>query len=45
MSKDLDEDEKRLYQCVKKYKLIVKQFDELVELMNSKTKPPKKQQV
>ncbi|KAL6336258.1 hypothetical protein AAG906_014427 [Vitis piasezkii] len=41
-----DGDETRLYQCVRKYELMVKQFDELIEMMNTKTtKLPKRRKV
>ncbi|KAJ4704894.1 hypothetical protein OWV82_021738 [Melia azedarach] len=40
-----EEDERRLYRCVKKYKKIVKQFDELIEMISSRTKPPKRRRV
>uniref|UniRef100_A0A2C9V8F4 Uncharacterized protein n=1 Tax=Manihot esculenta TaxID=3983 RepID=A0A2C9V8F4_MANES len=42
MSKQEDEDEKRLYQCAKKYEKIVKQFDELMEIMNDRSRPLKR---
>ncbi|GAY67830.1 hypothetical protein KPL70_017419 [Citrus sinensis] len=44
MSNEQD-DERRLYQCVRKYKIIVKQFDELIEMMSARTKPPKRRRV
>ncbi|CAJ1968524.1 unnamed protein product [Sphenostylis stenocarpa] len=34
-------DEIRLYRCARKYETIVKQFDELVEIMNNTTTIPK----
>ncbi|KAB2060116.1 hypothetical protein ERO13_A11G324420v2 [Gossypium hirsutum] len=34
------EEEQRLYQCLKKYQTIIKQFDELVESMDVRTRPP-----
>ncbi|KAG4970536.1 hypothetical protein JHK82_036225 [Glycine max] len=34
ISEDLD-DEKRLYECVRKYEIIVKQFDELMAIMSN----------
>ncbi|KAG2690177.1 hypothetical protein I3760_09G174600 [Carya illinoinensis] len=37
------EDETRLHQCAKKYEKIVKQFDELIEIMNSRNCQPKQQ--
>ncbi|KAF4382181.1 hypothetical protein F8388_008667 [Cannabis sativa] len=37
-----EDDEKRLYQSVRKYDKIVAQFDDLIDIMNSKTKLPKR---
>ncbi|BAU03273.1 hypothetical protein VIGAN_UM061800 [Vigna angularis var. angularis] len=34
-------DEIRLYECARKYETIVKQFDELMEIMNNDTTVPK----
>ncbi|KAJ0088059.1 hypothetical protein Patl1_32100 [Pistacia atlantica] len=39
------EDERRFYQCVRKYAKILKQFDQLVEMMNARTKPQKRRRV
>nr|KJB46550.1 hypothetical protein B456_007G373900 [Gossypium raimondii] len=36
------EEEQRLYQCLKKYQTIIKQFDELVESMDVRTRPLRK---
>ncbi|XVF55466.1 hypothetical protein PTKIN_Ptkin06aG0038400 [Pterospermum kingtungense] len=41
MSTEEDE-EKRLCQCFKKYQTIVKQIDELVEIVDVRTRPPKR---
>ncbi|TKY52925.1 hypothetical protein E2542_SST24447 [Spatholobus suberectus] len=41
ISEDVN-DERRLYECARKYETIVKQFDELVEIMNNGTAVPKK---
>ncbi|XP_022143962.1 uncharacterized protein LOC111013747 [Momordica charantia] len=32
------DDERRLYECARKYQIIVKQFDQLIEMMDNKTK-------
>ncbi|XP_023518736.1 uncharacterized protein LOC111782160 [Cucurbita pepo subsp. pepo] len=32
------DDERRLYECARKYQIIVKQFDQLVEMMDNKKK-------
>ncbi|KAJ0028191.1 hypothetical protein Pint_35630 [Pistacia integerrima] len=45
MSTNEQEDERRFYQCVRKYAKILKQFDQLVEMMNARTKPPKRRRV
>ncbi|EOY07836.1 Uncharacterized protein TCM_022160 [Theobroma cacao] len=37
-----EEEENRLYQCLRKYQKIVKQFDELVEMMDVRARPPKR---
>ncbi|KAK7355523.1 hypothetical protein VNO80_14781 [Phaseolus coccineus] len=34
-------DEKRLHECARKYEIILKQFDELVGMMNNGTSLPK----
>ncbi|KAB1223829.1 hypothetical protein CJ030_MR2G009182 [Morella rubra] len=36
------EDERRFHQCLKKYDKIVNQFDELIEMMNTKSRLPKR---
>ncbi|XP_054805476.1 uncharacterized protein LOC129308391 [Prosopis cineraria] len=41
ISKDGDEDDKSLYNCARKYDMIVKQFDELMGIMNNPTSIPK----
>ncbi|KAK7345567.1 hypothetical protein VNO77_16172 [Canavalia gladiata] len=40
VSEDVN-DERRLYECARKYETIVRQFDELVGLMNNGTSMPK----
>ncbi|KAG4397001.1 hypothetical protein AAZX31_10G050800 [Glycine max] len=40
MSEDLD-DEKRLYECLRKYETIVKQFEELMGIMSNGNAVPK----
>ncbi|XVE76185.1 hypothetical protein DITRI_Ditri12bG0152700 [Diplodiscus trichospermus] len=42
MSTEDEEEEKRLYQCLRKYQTIVKQFDQLVEMMDARSRPPKR---
>ncbi|XWS66885.1 hypothetical protein CRYUN_Cryun05aG0239200 [Craigia yunnanensis] len=37
-----EEEEKRLYQSLRKYETIIKQFDELVEIMDVRTRPPRR---
>ncbi|GKV05635.1 hypothetical protein SLEP1_g17623 [Rubroshorea leprosula] len=41
MSKE-DDDERRLNQCLSKYRIIAKQCDELVEIMEAKSRTPKR---
>ncbi|KAK4583245.1 hypothetical protein RGQ29_026147 [Quercus rubra] len=44
MSNHNIEEERRLYRCAVKYEKMVKQFDELIGIMNTtKTRPPKRQ--
>ncbi|WCJ34534.1 hypothetical protein M5689_015839 [Euphorbia peplus] len=45
MSNEAADDERRLYQCAKKYEQIVKQFDELIEMMNKRARPPKRRKL
>ncbi|KAF7818616.1 hypothetical protein G2W53_024071 [Senna tora] len=40
-SNDAEQDEHRLYHCARKYDIIVKQFDELIEMMHSTSTIPK----
>ncbi|CAL9002320.1 unnamed protein product [Prunus brigantina] len=42
MSNKEVEEERRLYQCARKYEKIVKQFDELIEMMNTRSRLPKR---
>ncbi|KAK4281484.1 hypothetical protein QN277_012969 [Acacia crassicarpa] len=37
----IDEDDKSLYNCARKYGMIVKQFDELMGILNNTTNTPK----
>ncbi|KAA3455139.1 hypothetical protein EPI10_018198 [Gossypium australe] len=38
-----EEEEKRLNQCIRKYQIMIKQIDELVEMMDHvRTRPPKR---
>lgn len=41
VSTDVDDD-RRLYECARKYEIMVKQFDELAGMMNNKTTVPKR---
>ncbi|KAI3849732.1 hypothetical protein MKW98_026646 [Papaver atlanticum] len=53
MEMSREEDDKRQYQCLRKYEAIVKQvcgssvfrFDELIDMMNARTRPPKRRRV
>ncbi|EEF42948.1 conserved hypothetical protein [Ricinus communis] len=40
-----DNDERKLYQCARKYEKIVKQFNKLIEMMNQRTRPPKRRKL
>ncbi|RZC83608.1 hypothetical protein C5167_046393 [Papaver somniferum] len=53
MEMSREEDDRRQYQCLRKYEAIVKQvcgssvfrFDELIDMMNARTRPPKRRRV
>ncbi|KAK8632350.1 hypothetical protein V6N13_072744 [Hibiscus sabdariffa] len=43
MSREEEEkEERRLNQCLRKYETMIKQFDELVEMMDVRSRPPKR---
>ncbi|KAK8512365.1 hypothetical protein V6N13_096986 [Hibiscus sabdariffa] len=43
MSREEEEkEERRLNQCLRKYETMIKQFDELVEMMEVRSRPPKR---
>ncbi|RDX79953.1 hypothetical protein CR513_39560, partial [Mucuna pruriens] len=42
ISDDVNDDERRLYECARKYETIVRQFDELVEIMSKGIAVPKR---
>ncbi|CAN0926899.1 hypothetical protein LINGRAHAP2_LOCUS35575 [Linum grandiflorum] len=41
----IDDGERRLYQCARKYDQIVNQFDVLVEIMTARARPPKRRRI
>ncbi|XP_038719434.1 uncharacterized protein LOC120012199 isoform X1 [Tripterygium wilfordii] len=45
MSNEEEAEVRRLYQCARKYERIVKQFDELIEILDNRTRPPKRRRV